>query len=164
MNDDLEKIEAFLAHIGIGLHRRTLPDNTFLPGLELDRTGIFLDVEKLKYPGDILHEAGHLAVAPASQRDAIGTDQLVLPWPTEGEEIGAVLWSFAAARYIGLPLEVIFHPNGYKNDSDWLIEMFESGTYIGLPFLEWAGLALSAPRAEAVGVPPFPHMLRWLRD
>jgi hypothetical protein len=164
MNDNLLKIEAFLTHIGIGLHRRILSHDTFLPGLELDRTGILMDEGKLSYPGDILHEAGHLAVTPASQRHAIGTDQLVLPWPTEGEEIGAVLWSFAAARHIGLPLEVIFHPHGYKNDSEWLIEMFESGTYIGLHFLEWAGLALSAPRAAAAGVPAFPHMLRWLRE
>lgn len=159
----LEKIQAFLTEIGIGLHPQTLPDDTFLPGLALHRSGILVDYQKLKYPGDILHEAGHLAVTPASQRQAIGTDQLELPWPTHGEEIGAVLWSYAAARYLDLPLEMVFHPNGYKDDSAWLIESFSAGSYIGLPFLEWAGLALGPVRASAEGVAAFPHMVRWLR-
>lgn len=163
-NTVLGQIEHFLNTIGIGLHPCDLPDDTFLPGLELHRSGILVDYARLKYPGDILHEAGHLAVTPASQRAAVGTDQLILPWPTDGEEIGAVLWSFAAARHLGLALDVVFHPHGYKDDSAWLIETFESGNYIGLPFLEWAGLTLGAPRAHMAGVPAFPHMLRWLRD
>lgn len=163
LHQALEKIQAFLAEIGIGLHPQALPDNTFLPGLELHRSGILVDYQKLKYPGDILHEAGHLAVTPACQRDAIGTDQLALPWPTHGEEIGAVLWSYAAARHLDLPLELVFHPNGYKDDSAWLIETFSSGNYIGLPFLEWAGLALGPVRASAEGVEAFPHMVRWVR-
>jgi hypothetical protein len=50
-----------------------------------------------------------------------------------------------------------------KNDSTWLIEQFESGSYIGLPLLEWMGLCLSPERAQATGQAAFPHMLRWLR-
>jgi hypothetical protein len=74
-----------------------------------------------------------------------------------------VLWTFAAAKHIGLPLDILFHTNGYKNDSTWLIEQLESGSYIGLPLLEWMGLCLSPERAQATGQPAFPHMLRWLR-
>jgi hypothetical protein len=160
----LSQILDFLQEIGIAVHDRELDQATFLPGLELGPSCIYVDYSKLKYPGDLLHEAGHLAVTPLATRQMVGTGQMAEPWPTEGEEIGAVLWSYAAARHINLPLSVVFHPHGYKDDSAWLIEMFESGQYIGLPFLEWAGLSLGPQRAQPQGVPPFPHMLKWLRD
>ena len=161
---ELQPILDFLQQIGIPVEECELDDATFLPGLALGPGRIFVDYRKLKYPGDMLHEAGHLAVTPAPTRQIVGTPDLPLPWPPEGEEIGAVLWSFAAARHIGLPLPVVFHAGGYKNDSDWLIEMFEGGHYIGLPFLEWCGLCLGQQRAGPAGVPAFPHMLKWLRD
>ena len=31
----------------------------FLPGLQLENGAIIIDPEKLFYPGDIIHEAGH---------------------------------------------------------------------------------------------------------
>ncbi len=160
----LQTILGFLQQIGMPVEACELDEATFLPGLALGPGRIFVDYAKLKYPGDMLHEAGHLAVTPAATRRIVGTPDLPQPWPPEGEEIGAVLWSFAAARHIGLPLPVVFHAGGYKNDSDWLIEMFESGHYIGLPFLEWCGLCHGQERAGEAGTPAFPHMLKWLRD
>jgi hypothetical protein len=160
----LQRILSFLEEIGIPVIERELTEETFLPGLTLGSGCIYADHLRLKYPGDLLHEAGHLAVTTAGQRAAIGTDKLETPWPTDGEEIAAVLWSYAAAVHIGLPLEVLFHPNGYKNESAWIISNFESGNYIGLPFLEWAGLTLSEQRAAAAGQPAFPHMLNWIRN
>lgn len=154
----------FLREIGISVQERELPADTFLPGLDVGPGCIYVDFPKLKYPGDLLHEAGHLAVTPSVQRERIGTNELEQPWPTDGEEIGAVLWSYAAACHIGLPPEVVFHPNGYKNDSEWLIDSFQSGNYIGLPFLEWAGLTLGPQRAEAEGVEAFPKMRKWVRE
>ena len=162
--DNYTRIHSFLTSIGIRIVEQSLPSDTFLPGLELGPDCIYVDPAQLSYPGDLLHEAGHLAVTTPAQRKAIGTPDLEMPFPTEGEEIGAVLWSYAAAIHIGLPLEVLFHPNGYKNQSDWLIDSFRSGTYVGLPFLEWAGLALGPQRAAAEGKEPFPAMLKWLRD
>lgn len=132
--------------------------------MELGPGCIYFDREKIKYPGDILHEAGHLAVTPASQRRAVGSADLSLPWPTEGEEIGALLWSYAALKHLNLPAEYVFHREGYHGDADWLIENFENGIYIGLPFLEWAGLALNENRAMQEGKPAYPQMLKWLRD
>jgi hypothetical protein len=162
--DDLQRILSFLEEIGIPVIERTLTEETFLPGLTLGSNCIYIDPQQLTYPGDLLHEAGHLAVTTADQRKAISTEALELPWPTDGEEIGAVLWSYAAVLHIGLPPEVVFHPNGYKNEAAWIIENFQSGNYIGLPFLEWAGLTLSAQRAEESGQPAFPHMLNWIRN
>jgi hypothetical protein len=157
-------IRTFLSSIGIAIEERVLSSDTFLPGLELGPGCIYVDPAQLAYPGDLLHEAGHLAVTTKVQRSAIGTPALEMPFPTEGEEIAAVLWSYAAAMHIGLSLEVLFHPDGYKGQSDWLIESFRSGEYIGLPFLEWAGLTLGPTRAATEGKEPFPAMLKWLRD
>jgi hypothetical protein len=94
----------------------------------------------------------------------IGTEEMPKDWPTQGDEIGAILWSYAAVYYLKLPLEFVFHPNGYKNNSDWFISNFSSGNYIGLPFLEWAGLTLSENRAAIDGEKAFPIMQKWLRD
>jgi hypothetical protein len=163
-SDAYTLIHTFLTSIGITVEERTLSSDTFLPGLALGPACICVDPAQLSYPGDLLHEAGHLAVTTTAQRNAIGTPALEEPFPTEGEEIGAVLWSYAAAMHIGLPLEVLFHPDGYKGQSEWLIDSFRSGTHIGLPFLEWAGLTLGPQRAAAEGKEPFPAMLKWLRD
>ncbi|MDR7210821.1 MBL fold metallo-hydrolase [Flavobacterium piscis] len=160
---ELKKLLSFLNEIGIDVIEKEL-ETSFLPGLSLGPTCLYIDFEKLLYPGDILHEAGHLAVTTTAERKIAGTNEMVCNWPSQGEEIAAILWSFAAIKYLELPIEFVFHPKGYKNESEWLISNFNSGNYIGLPFLEWAGLALGKERAEKEGKEAFPKMLKWLRD
>lgn len=160
---ELEKILFFLSEIGIEVIEKELGD-TFLPGLALGPNCVYIDYEKLLYPGDILHEAGHLAVTTAADRELVGTDKISSDWPTDGEEIATILWSFAALKYLELPIEFVFHPNGYKNDSDWLISNFNDEVYIGLPFLEWLGLTLGKERAVKEGKEAFPVMIKWLRN
>lgn len=53
--------------------------------------------------------------------------------------------------------EVVFHPHGYRNESDWFIEQFNSGNLMGLPLLEWMGLC------DGVNDKGFPNMVKWLR-
>ncbi|WP_348824744.1 hypothetical protein [Flavobacterium aestuarii] len=161
---ELEKVLSFLNEIGIDVIEKELDETTFLPGLLLGPSCIYVDFEKLLYPGDILHEAGHLAVTTASERELVGTVAISSEWPTQGEEIGAILWSYAAIYHLDLPLDFVFHPNGYKNCSDWFISNFSSGNYIGLPLLEWMGLTLSENRALQENKKPFPIMQKWLRD
>ena len=54
--------------------------------------------------------------------------------------MAVLLWSYAAAKKIGLAPEVVFHEDGYKGEAIWLREQFESKNYIGLPLLQWLGL------------------------
>lgn len=167
MTFEKEKLDLtiqFLEQIGINVIEKELPETTFLPGLSIASDGIHLDYEKLKYPGDLLHEAGHLAVTTAAERKLIGTDNMAPDWPTQGEEIAAMLWSFAAVKYLELPIDFVFHPDGYKNNSEWLISNFNSENYIGLPFLEWAGLTFGKESALREGKEAFPVMIKWLRD
>ncbi|QSB25218.1 MBL fold metallo-hydrolase [Flavobacterium sp. CLA17] len=162
-NLELQKILSFLKEIGLDIIEKEL-ETTFLPGLSLGPNCLYVDYDKLLYPGDILHEAGHLAVTTSSQRQLAGTKKIAADWPTQAEEIGAILWSFAAANHLQLPLEFVFHPHGYKNESDWLISNFTNENYIGLPFLEWIGLCLGKERAVKENKPAFPAMLKWMRD
>ncbi|MNK09043.1 hypothetical protein D3C87_269920 [compost metagenome] len=151
-----EKIIQFIQEIGIPVVEAELPDDCFLPGLSLSRNTILMDSERLKYPGDLLHEAGHIAVTPEELRPLIGTDEMDPSWPGDGDEIAAVLWSYAALKHLGLNPEVVFHPDGYKGQSGWLIEQFGQENYIGLPLLEWMGFCSDK-------ITPFPTMLKWLR-
>lgn len=164
LDRELEKVLSFLNEIGIAVVEKELDETTFLPGLLLGSNCIYVDFEKLLYPGDILHEAGHLAVTTASERKLVGTEAMPSEWPTQGDEIGAILWSYAALYHLDLPLDFVFHPNGYKNESDWFISNFSRGNYIGLPILEWMELTLSEKRASLENKKPFPIMQKWLRD
>jgi hypothetical protein len=70
-----------------------------------------------------------------------------------------MLWSYAACRRMGISPRVVFHPDGYKGQSDWLLGHYESGSFIGLPLLVWMGMTRAGEGAGA-----FPEMLKWLRD
>lgn len=152
------RIVDFVRSIGLSVVCGQLGDTAFLPGLALQTGGIVIDEARLLYPGDILHEAGHLAVMPVEKR-AQTQGRLVADG---GEEMGAIAWSYAAALHMGLDPAVLFHPDGYKDGAHALLENFAAGRYVGVPYLQWLGLTLEPPRAALQGVPPYPHMLRWL--
>lgn len=160
--DQIAAITAFLGKIGIPVEFCELPDGTFLPGILIDSGTLKVDVSKLTYPGDLLHEAGHIAVStPEDRREMVGGAEK----GGMGEEIVAILWSFAAAKAIDMPEEYIFHAGGYKGHSVWHVEQFrDHKNYIGLPLLEWMGMTASEKKAQEIGVQPFPHMIHWLRQ
>lgn len=155
-----EKIIQFIQEIGISVVETELPDDCFLPGLSLRKNAILMDSARLKYPGDLLHEAGHIAVTPEELRPLIGTDEMEPSWPSDGDEMAAILWSYAALKHLDLKPEVVFHPEGYKNQSEWLIAQFQTGNYIGLPLLEWMGFCTTSEKDQTN---PFPNMIKWLR-
>lgn len=157
-------IKHFLEDKGIPLIETKHSEDTFLPGLRLGPNCIYVDYGNLKYPGDLLHEAGHLAVATSENRAKSGTAEQSPEWPDAGEEMAAILWSYAAALETEIPLDVLFHSDGYKGGSEWLKQSFTDGHYIGLPMLEWIGLAFGPKLAAENNVAPFPHMVKWLRD
>jgi hypothetical protein len=116
---------------------------------------LVIDQQQLLYPGDVLHEAGHIAVTTAAERPLLSGNITENNPEKEGEELAVLLWTYAACQALGLPAEVVFHPAGYKGQSEWLITNFEQGNYIGLPLLAWMGLTTSNT---------FPAMKRWLRE
>ncbi|MGM8363771.1 hypothetical protein ACSV4D_17805 [Flavobacterium sp. ARAG 55.4] len=161
---EIERVLIFLESITLKVIEKKLDTTTFLPGLALGPNCIYVDFNQLKYPGDLLHEAGHLAVTDSDTRKSIGTDKLSEEWPTQGEEIAAILWSYAALTHLNLDPSFVFHPDGYKGNSEWFITNFTNRNYIGLPFLEWLGLTLDPDRASKEGKEAFPVMQKWIRD
>lgn len=154
------KIASFLRAIGLPVRRSTVPETTFLPGLEIQGGALAVDESRLLYPGDLLHEAGHLAVLTTERRMKQGANA----GDNMGDEIGAICWSYAAAVHIQLDAAVVFHPNGYRGASEWHLANFREGRYIGVPLLQWMGMTADEQHARALGIAPYPHMLRWLRE
>ena len=159
MNDaGLRKtIKDFVRSVGIDIRPMTSGVKCFLPGLDIADGAVLLDEEGWSFPGDLLHEAGHVAVASPEERLLPKLD------PTPADEMTAIAWSYAAAVHLGVPLEVLFHPDGYKGGSQALIDAFKAGGTIGMPMLAYYGMTVDPKRATPDGPAPYPHMLRWVR-
>lgn len=150
-------IIGFLASIGIAVREGEVPPETIVPGIRLEQGEIVFDRTKMLYPGDLLHEAGHLAVMPQSRRCTATESASQDP----GEEMAAIAWSYAAALHIGLDPAVVFHSGGYREGSPAILENFREGRYVGVPLLAWMSLTNVKAHAETQVV--YPRMIRWLR-
>jgi hypothetical protein len=140
-------IVAFLRGIGLEVHFGPVPADAVLPGIDVECGVLVVDEPALLYPGDLLHEAGHLAVmSPARRREAGGRLDA-----QDAQEMAAIAWSYAAALHLGIDPAVVFHPAGYRGSSESLIGLFAAGATFGWPVLGWLGMT------EA-----FPAMTDWL--
>ena len=153
----IELLVTFVRSIGIEVEACPINWKSRFPGLEIKEGAILVDEDQLIHPGNILHEAGHIAVHdPASRK---GPKFL----PSKGEELGALAWSYAATVHLGLPAELVFYPGSYQGWDTSLRENFAEGRYLGVPLLQRYGMALEQRFAAERGLKPYPHMLRWVR-
>jgi hypothetical protein len=150
-------IGAFLEAIGIELEAGPVGE-TILPGMTVAQGRIRLDPAVPAYPGDLLHEAGHLAVCAPAERATLKAMS-----DDPGEEMAAIARSVAAAHACGTTLEVLFHDHGYKGGAAALRRAFANGGGVGVPMLAWFGMTAEPHRAHEHKIPPFPTMTRWLR-
>ena len=152
---------AFLGSIGIAMRAGAVDVPTIFPGSLIDRGSLIVDEAKLLAPGDALHEAAHIALAPPERR---GLDVAFLEGADGGEELTTIAWCWAALLEIDVPPEDIFHGTAYpRGDSALIIECARRGNYIGFPLLQAWGMAYDEANARLRGVEPFPHMVRWVR-
>jgi len=154
----LQSIVRFLNGIGLPVVYEDLPEDTWFPGILVRRGEIVVDRARLKHPGDILHEAGHIAMIPAELRATANGD---LDFGG-GVELAATAWSYAALVELGLPAAVVFHPESYGGEGDHYRQVFEDGRYFGMPLMERAGMTCDTAGALRLGVAPYPAMQRWL--
>ncbi len=154
------KIVNFLTEIGLKVKVEKIWRKTILPGIIIKNGIIIIDEKKLFYPGDILHEAGHLAIIEKTKRTSININVGNDP----SEEMMAIAWSYAAAVHLNIPLNLVFHEHGYKGESMNLMNSFSEGSCVGLPMLQYLGMAFDKKNAELEGVKSFPEMVKWLRD
>jgi len=161
--DDIwARILSFLSSAALEYELTEQGRECFLPGIDVRDGVLRIDQDKCISPGDVLHEAGHLAVLTKEERLAFTSRPGGDPKGDESE-VAVLLWSYAAALHLDIPLKTVFHGAGYKGDSDWLIEQYSRGNFIGLPLLQWYGLTFDAGMAAKHNTQPFPHMQNWLR-
>lgn len=161
------KISAFLQEIGIEVLPKTINEDTFLPGIRIVEGVIWVDESKMLSPGDILHEAGHLAIFPQETRKKLIDSVVVNETSQGGEEMAAIAWSWAALTHLDIAPEVVFHPEGYKEDSKNIIDNFSQKQYFGVPILAYKGLCIdgNSPLNNTLkGENVFPKMLKWTID
>lgn len=159
-NELLRRIYGFLSNIGLVVKPARLSEATFLPGIQIEQGVIYVDESKLLYPGDLLHEAGHLAVILPEQRVAAEVDV----GNKVAEEMMAIAWSYAAAIYLDIDPRIVFHQNGYRGWSEAIIDNFSQGRYLAVPMLQWIGLTVDDAQAQLRDIKPYPDMIKWLRD
>lgn len=147
----------FLAGIGITVREGAVPAASFLPGIRLVAGTLVVDRASLRWPGDLLHEAGHIATTPAAAR-AMLDDQLAddpaIPHRGEAE---ATAWAWAALTRLGLPAGLLFHEGDYHGHSAGLALTYAMGVYPGATGLAQAGMT------QLGGENGYPKMQRWLR-
>ena len=155
------EILAFLERIGLPVRREPIEGKTFMPGITIRGGELVIDEDELAYPGDLLHEAGHLAMMTAEERASCNGDS----GDDAGAEMGAIAWSYAAALEIGLDPVVVFHPHGYKGAGASILQNFAEGRYFGVPMLQWFGMTTDpAHRQRPADAVVYPAMKRWLRE
>lgn len=153
------QIIEFLRGIDIEIKFSPIDEPTVLPGMTITGGAIVVDEAKLKYPGDLLHEAGHLAVLPPEKRkldDKIGKKAY--------EEMAAIAWSYAALVHLNLEPSVVFHIDGYRGGSQNIIDNFTQGNYFGVPILQWLGLTNESKADSSDEAVVYPKMIKWLAE
>ena len=185
-----DRIVAFIGDLGLAIRDGDVPADAFLPGVRIADGGLVVDRTAMFIPGDLLHEAGHLAVIPGRYRQRIGDDvdagvaQIRAEAAGAGDrdpvldgleglggELQAIAWSYAACRHLGLPLEIVFKPGAYGTDKNggadpmMIAQQIEMGFFPGLHRLIQAGMTAPPQSILYPDGPPggFPAMLRWVQ-
>ncbi len=156
--NDIDRMLNFFTEIRIKYHICSIEEKTFLPGVKISDGALLIDFEKLLYPGDLLHEAGHIAVS-----DEVSRAHLTGDMQDEGhqaaDEMATIAWSWAAAQHLNIAPEVLFHKDGYKGGSESLIRAFRDNGGFGYPLLYTWFMCEQPDHPQG-----YPKMLRWLRN
>lgn len=148
----ISKLTGFVQSAGVPVRSEAIEGETFLPGLTIIDGTLVVDGDRLEWPGDILHEAAHIALTPPSRRAALGGKLTITP----AEEMAALAWSYAAAVAADIDAQIVFHEGGYKKGGAHLAAQFASGLPPGgpgVPMLQWWGMTSA-----------FPTMTHWIRQ
>ncbi len=160
----LERALSFIKEIGIRVHFGSVEETCFLPGLKIDSGELTVDKEKLKYPGDILHEAAHIAVVPAAERTTLSPTSIAERPNSDAEEMMAIAWSYAACVHLEIDASFVFHEHGYQAGGADILDNFRQGRFFAVPMLQWAGMTIEKKNANAPADAVYPKMKKWLRE
>lgn len=177
----LQKTAEFLNEIGI---KTVEVDQVqgFLPNCRVVHGA--LEYSRLCDVGDLLHEAGHLAIMPGQFRDYLDGDvgkglrrmldeiQLMDLDPDEKlyraaiqcSDAEASAWGWAAAHHLGIPVEMRILDHHFSNQGVEQRLSFEMGHHLGVHGLAHAGFCVTRPHlSKYMKRPAFPELLYWLQ-
>lgn len=157
------KIIDFIRKIGIQVEFCEINQEMFLSGLYIQNGVLQIEREKLTYLGDTLHEAGHIALMTPEER-ASNSGNLKNQADEVANEIAVLAWTYAACLEIGIDPGIVFHPDGYKGDSQNIINNFRNGHYVGVPILQWYGMTSERIDIAQNKKIAYPNMLFWVRQ
>jgi hypothetical protein len=150
----------FLRSLGLQVDERPITRETLVSGVDIIGGGLVIDEPQLCKPADVLHEAAHILLTPATERAALENPLTSSP----AEEMSAIAWTWAAALQLRIDPSEVFHQQVLSGNGPTLLENFSAGRYVGVPMLQYWGLTLEPARARERGQPSYPHMLRWARS
>jgi hypothetical protein len=158
-----EKALHFVNTIGIETRYEDLKEEAcFLPGFLIAGGKIIIDKPKMKFPGDLLHEAAHIAVVSSAERSLLHGENIGRRKDAGSEEMMSIAWSYAACIHLNIDPHFVFHENGYKGAAESIIDNFANGNYFGVPVLQWLGMTTISKNPDDINT--YPSMLKWLRD
>ncbi|MCW8329690.1 hypothetical protein MD588_12810 [Photobacterium sp. SDRW27] len=153
-------IMSFLNNIGLSIEYTLLDEKTFCSGISLKEGRLYIDRGKLFSPGELLYQAGKIAVSPSVDRAKLNGHILHEPC----DDMMVIAWCWAALKHLNLTSDVIFATSRYGDSSCEIIEKFSTGRSIGVPLLQWAGMTNEPTRNLNDNMVVFPAMIKWLRD
>ncbi len=181
-----QQVARFLRGIGIEVEdcRDGEAAKGFLPQVRIVEGRLVADLAQV-FPGDVLHEAAHMAVIPAPFRQlAHGTlkranDAMhaylaehgdgLTRYPEDplcrailqADENEATAWQYAAAVAMGLPEQWLFPEGSYSGDSENVLLSLKASTFMGIHGLQAAGWTCLRANPHRP-VPVYPELAFWL--
>lgn len=156
----------------------------FTPHVLIKNGTLEVDVDHV-FPGNILHEAGHLAIVPAPFRHlasgTLGAVQKAMGAYFEANPGGmmvypedpicraimqcsdteATAWQFAAAQEVGLPDELLFPDDAFDGQGPENLQRLKANSYFGINGLQAAGWTRVRANPRST-VPVYPKLAFWL--
>jgi hypothetical protein len=161
-------------------------NKSFLENVRISQGGLIVDMARV-FPGDILHEAAHLAIIPQHFR-ALAVDDLdevnramsayleansegLMSYPEDqlcrailqSGETEATAWQYAAAQAMGLPDEWLFPSHAYDGTAKDILDSLRYRQYLGINGLQAAGWTVQRKHPyKQMPVPVYPELAFWL--
>lgn len=181
----LFKTAAFLNAIGLPTTLvDTLEQEGFLPGVWIHHGTLHFTTKA--QVGDLLHDAGHLAVIPSSFRSMMhgnlynslrqilsSTSALDPEDPTaiavmQADDLSATAWGWACGIHLGIDPKLVIPAESYGNSGDEIRGMLTHNRYLGIHGLQRSGFCSArAPFTDGSSTtsetrPIFPKLAFWL--
>lgn len=174
----LHETISFLQSIGLPTMVGTVPESSFLPNIFI-RHGT-IQVTSGVLIGDLLHEAGHLAVVPSRFRPLMHGalyrsfdqifEQLANLEPTHpdviamlhAEDTAATAWSWACGVHLGVAHDDIITTEAFDGDGAGIRSMLSRHQYIGIHALQGSGFCAAHGLCNPK-LPVFPRLAFWAK-